>query len=286
VSGVVRASGGVLLRRRDGALQTLLVHRPRYDDLTFPKGKALEGEPDERTALREVIEETGLRCELGPELVSTSYRDPQGQPKRVRYWLMKPDGRRSRFEPFDEIDRVTWVDVADAPKALTYARDREVLDAASALAEPLYLVRHATAGSRRQRPGDDDRRPLTTKGLRQAEGISAAFAHRPVAAVLSSPAARCVDTVEPIARSHDLDVRTVDWLRVGTPPSVLREAILGLGGPAVLCTHGVRTLAEEGTPFEGPLAWKKGSTWVLERDDGFPSRIRYEPPPRDRAPHD
>jgi 8-oxo-(d)GTP phosphatase len=292
VSGVVRAAGGVLLRRRDGVLQTLLVHRPKYDDLTFPKGKALEGEPDEETARREVVEETGLRCELGPELVSTAYRDPQDRPKRVRYWLMKADGRRTRFEPDDEIDRVAWVDAADAPEVLTYARDRQVLDAALALAEPVYLIRHAKAGSRQMWHGEDDLRPLTTKGVRQAAGIAASFEDRPVARVLSSPTVRCVDTVEPIARRHGLRVETVAWLGVGASPDVTRAAVLGLGGPAVVCSHGeviphlVEALAEAGTPWEGPLVWRKGSTWVLERDDGFPSRLRYEPPPRDRAPRD
>jgi 8-oxo-(d)GTP phosphatase len=291
VSGVVRAAGGVLLRRRKGALETLLVHRPKYDDLTFPKGKALDGEPDEDTALREVEEETGVRCDLGPELVATSYIDPQGRPKRVRYWLMRADGAAPAFEPDDEIDRVTWVDVTEAPNVLSYDRDRDVLDAAAALTEPVYLVRHAKAGSRLHWDGDDVLRPLSTKGRRQAEGLADAFADRPLAAILSSPTVRCVETVEPLARRHGLDVETVDWLAVGAPAEVTREAVLGLGGPAVLCSHGevippvVQHVVDGGTPHDGPLAWRKGSTWVLERDDGFPSKLRYEPPPRDRAPH-
>ena len=290
MSGVVRAAGGVLLRRRKGALETLLVHRPKYDDLTFPKGKALEGEPDEDTAVREVLEETGIRCRRGPELASTSYTDPQGRPKRVRYWLMRPDGAVPRFEPDDEIDRVAWVDVVQVPEVLTYDRDREVLDAAAALTEPVYLVRHAKAGSREHWEGDDALRPLSTKGRRQADGLAEAFARRPLVAVVSSPTVRCVETVEPIARSHGLAVRTVDWLAVGAPTEVTREEILGLAGPAVVCSHGevippvVRHVVDAGIPSEGPLSWKKGSTWVLERDAGFPSMARYEPPPRDRAP--
>ena len=292
MSEVVRAGGGVILRRRSGSLETLLVHRPKYDDLTFPKGKALVGERDEDTALREIEEETGLPCELGPELVSTSYIDPQGRPKRVRYWLVRADGAKGGFEPDDEIDRIEWVDVPTAERSLTYERDRAVLDAATGLAEPLYLVRHAKAGSRQHWRGDDDLRPLTTKGHRQAEGIAAAFTGRPLTAVLSSPTMRCVQTVEPLARERGLDVELVDWLSVGVPVSTVRERIGGSPGPAILCSHGevipdvVRGFEEAGAPVEGPLAWKKGSTWILERDDGFPTCARYEPPPRDRAPHD
>jgi 8-oxo-dGTP pyrophosphatase MutT (NUDIX family)/phosphohistidine phosphatase SixA len=289
VSDVVRAAGGVLLRRRDGALETLLVHRPKYDDLTFPKGKAFDSESDEETAIREVGEETGLSCRPGPELVGTTYVDPTGRPKRVRYWLMQPRGEGS-FQETDEIDRVAWVDVVDAPKVLTYDRDREVLDSAVGLAEPLYLIRHAKAGSRPHWGGDDDLRPLSTKGIRQAEGITAAFADRPLAAVISSPTVRCVQTVEQLAREHGLQVRTVEWLAVGIRPSVVRTEVLALAGPAVLCSHGevipdiVREFAGGSVPLDGPFAWKKGSTWILEREAGFPSRGRYEPPPRDRAP--
>jgi 8-oxo-dGTP pyrophosphatase MutT (NUDIX family)/phosphohistidine phosphatase SixA len=286
----VRAAGGVILRRRGGALETLLVHRPKYDDLTFPKGKAQDGETDQETALREVAEETGLRCALGPELVPTHYTDPQGRPKAVRYWLLRADGAESAFVSDDEIDRVVWLDVDDADASLTYERDRPVLRAATGLAQPLFLVRHAKAGSRQRWQGDDDLRPLSVKGLRQAEGIAATFAERPLVAVFSSPSVRCVQTMQPLARLHGREVRSVDWLREGTPASVARAEVLGLAGPAVVCSHGdviaelVLSFEEDGTPIDGPVTWKKGSTWIVEREEGFPSRLRYEPPPRDRAP--
>jgi len=115
------------------------------------------------------------------------------------------------------------------------------------------------------------------------------FAERPLAAILSSPTVRCVRTVEPLARQRGLEVRTVEWLPPDTPASVARAAVRSQPGPAVLCSHRevipdlVRGLADEGMPLEGPPAWKKGSTWAIERDEGFPSRGRYVPPPRDRA---
>jgi 8-oxo-dGTP diphosphatase len=108
---------------RDGLV--LLVHRPKYDDWTFPKGKADEDESDEHCALREVEEETGLRCSLDRELRSSSYRDSKGRPKHVRYWLMRPEA--GAFTPTDEIDEVAWLTVPDAECRLTYERDRDVL---------------------------------------------------------------------------------------------------------------------------------------------------------------
>ena len=127
VTDVVRAAGGVVFRRReDGTLEVVVVHRVAYDDWTFPKGKAHEGETDEETALREVEEETSLRCRLGRELGSTSYRDPRGRPKYVRYWEMSVlDGD---LQPANEIDDARWCAVSEARSLLTYDRDRSLLE--------------------------------------------------------------------------------------------------------------------------------------------------------------
>lgn len=114
-------------RDGDGALEVLLVHRPRYDDWTLPKGKLHRGESHEEGALREVEEETGLRCELGRELPSSHYRDQKGRAKVVRYWTMRPlDGA---FQPDEEVDDARWLPLADADAELTYDRDREILHA-------------------------------------------------------------------------------------------------------------------------------------------------------------
>jgi 8-oxo-dGTP diphosphatase len=123
VSDTVRAAGGIL--EQGGRL--LVVHRPRYDDWTFPKGKALAGETDEDCALREVEEETGLRCELGHELPATDYVDSGGRPKRVRWWRMKPvDGA---FVPHDEVDELAWLTPEEAADRLSYAGDLALLEA-------------------------------------------------------------------------------------------------------------------------------------------------------------
>ena len=122
----VLAAGGVVWRRSpSGGLEVLLVHRPRYDDWTVPKGKLDPGEDHSSAALREVAEETGLRCTLGPELPSTSYMDRKGRPKQVRYWAMTASG--GEFTPTDEVDEIRWVPVETAGSLLTYGRDIDVL---------------------------------------------------------------------------------------------------------------------------------------------------------------
>jgi 8-oxo-dGTP diphosphatase len=121
----VKASGGVVWRRGSRGLELALVHRPKYDDWSFPKGKLDPGEGWEQAALREVEEEIGLRCRLGHELPPTAYADNRGRSKVVRYWMMEPlDGA---FAPSGEVDEMRWVTVGDARALLTYAHDRQLL---------------------------------------------------------------------------------------------------------------------------------------------------------------
>src|SRR5215212_1239379 len=107
VADEVQAAGGVVWRRGDHGLEIAVVHRPRYDDWSLPKGKLDAGETFEQAALREVEEETGLRCRLGRELGETRYRDRKDRPKVVRYWVM--EDAEGEFEPNDEVDELRWV---------------------------------------------------------------------------------------------------------------------------------------------------------------------------------
>jgi 8-oxo-dGTP pyrophosphatase MutT (NUDIX family) len=118
----VRAAGGVVCRTgEDGTEEILIVHRPAYDDWSFPKGKLEPGEGEEDAAIREVEEETGLRCRLDRELATTSYRDGRGRQKTVRYWLMTAIG--GRLEAAHEVDEARFVPFAEAKELLTYGRD-------------------------------------------------------------------------------------------------------------------------------------------------------------------
>jgi 8-oxo-dGTP diphosphatase len=127
----VLAAGGVVWRHGADGVEVLLVHRPKYDDWTLPKGKNDPGESDEDAARREVLEETALRCELGDELKTVFYVDARGRPKRVRYWAMRPVASAPGdpgFSPNDEIDELRWTSRPRARAELSYDRDRIVLD--------------------------------------------------------------------------------------------------------------------------------------------------------------
>jgi 8-oxo-dGTP diphosphatase len=121
----VRAAGGLVVRESENGREILVVHRPAYDDWSFPKGKLEPGESEEDAAVREVEEETGLRGHLDRELATTHYRDARGRPKTVRYWLMTPVG--GELAAANEIDDARFVPLAEAAELLTYERDRELL---------------------------------------------------------------------------------------------------------------------------------------------------------------
>jgi ADP-ribose pyrophosphatase YjhB (NUDIX family) len=126
VSEEVRAAGGLIVRERDGdRIEVAVVHRPRYDDWSLPKGKLAAGEGWEEGALREVAEETGLRCEMVRELEPARYRDRHGRPKLVRYWLMRP--LEGEFRANDEVDELRWAAPEDAATLLSYEHDRRLV---------------------------------------------------------------------------------------------------------------------------------------------------------------
>lgn len=126
MSEPVRAAGGLVVREGANGGEILVVHRPAYDDWSFPKGKLEPDENEEEAAVREVEEETGLRCRLGREVATTRYRDARGRPKTVRYWLMTPVA--GALAAANEVDDARFVSVAEASGLLTYERDRELLD--------------------------------------------------------------------------------------------------------------------------------------------------------------
>jgi 8-oxo-dGTP diphosphatase len=117
----------VLVRTNErGRREVAVIHRPSYDDWSLPKGKLQEGETEEQAALREVQEETGFRARLGRRLGTTSYHDRFGRPKTATYWEMTPEG--GRFEPSKEVDDLRWLPLPDAAQAMTYSRDRQILE--------------------------------------------------------------------------------------------------------------------------------------------------------------
>ncbi len=129
---LIRAAGGIVVRwAAGGGAEVALVHRPAYDDWTFPKGKRTPGESDRETAIREVYEETGLTCRIERDVGRIHYRDRKDRPKTVKYWLMKPDD--GAFRPSAEVDEIRWLPIKRAEDLLTYKHDRQVLETAAEL---------------------------------------------------------------------------------------------------------------------------------------------------------
>jgi 8-oxo-dGTP diphosphatase len=289
VSELVRAAGGLVLRRTGVGLEVLLVHRPAYDDWSLPKGKLDTDEDWADGALREVEEETGLRCVLGRQAGTTEYVDSRGRPKQVRYWTMAAPGAEP--EAANEVDEVRWASAAEAVALLDYAHDRELLAGLEPVAggprESVFLVRHAKAGNREKWTEPDELRPLTKPGWRQSEALANWLAGERPAALLSSPYVRCVQTLEPLGNLIGEPVQEHAALEEGGPHEAAVELVRGIAalGPAVLSTHGdiqeysIHALAAGGVPLEGPLDFEKGATWVLDVEEGEVVSGRYVPPP-------
>jgi 8-oxo-(d)GTP phosphatase len=285
VSEPVRAAGGIVLRGEGEDRSVALVHRPRYDDWSFPKGKLMDGEDEAAAALREVEEETGLRCRLGPSVGSVTYRDRHGRPKVVRYFRMDADG--GTFVPTEEVDELRWVPVEDAGRMLSYTHDRNLLRRvlAEAPASPLYVIRHAKAGVRSLWEGPDEARPLTRRGKKQARRLVERFRGLELGRVLSSPYVRCVQTVEPLAAERELALEPAPALAEGVAVDDSLALVDSLDGrPTALCGHGreiemmIERLRQGGATIDG-TGIAKGSVWVLDREFGRVLSAHYLPAP-------
>ena len=241
----VVAAGAVVSRKGP---EILLVHRPKYDDWSFPKGKVDPGEHVTTTAVREVAEETGLDVRLGPPLSNQHYvvHNGQAHDKRVHYWTARVVGRDdvSRYRPNDEIDAVAWVPLGAVCERLSYERDRAVLEEftkAPRKTRPLVVLRHGKARARKQWKKDDRKRPLTKSGQLQADQLVPVLGAYGITRVLSSSSRRCWTTVGPYSDVAELDLEvTLDLSEEdATPRAVARHVhrLLDRPDPAVLCTH-------------------------------------------------
>jgi 8-oxo-dGTP pyrophosphatase MutT (NUDIX family)/phosphohistidine phosphatase SixA len=289
---LVAAGGGALWRPgADGGVETAVVHRPRYDDWSLPKGKLDAGEHALRAAAREVTEETGFDVVVGRRSLQTSYPVAEGT-KRVDYWLMRAAG--GAFEANDEVDELRWMSPAAAAELCTHEPDREVLADLVRhdlpCAPTLLLVRHAHAGSRSDWDGPDDERPLDQRGADQAARLADVLPLFGPTEVLSAERVRCRQTVTPLAERLGLPVTGVPELgeeefqadpRAGlevvrrllqprAEPGVTVVCSQGGAIPSVLMALGVQWAA---TRLYPPAA--KGSVWALGGRPGALSADYY-----------
>jgi 8-oxo-(d)GTP phosphatase len=283
-NGEIRAAGMVLWRPSGGGREVALVHRPRYDDWSFPKGKLMPGEHRLLAAVREVAEETGRQATLGRPLATAHY-DRNGRPKRVDYWAGRPvPGGQDSFHPNHEVDAVDWLAVPAARERLSYPHDTVILDdfaAGPADTLPLMLLRHASAGAKEAWPGDDLDRPLDARGAAVSDELAPLLSCYGSARVITSAAERCVATVRPYAVMTGAKLEIAPALAVGHPDGGAQAAaelvprIIADGLPAVVCAHRenlppllAAACAALGTdpPAGNPL--HKGGFWVLHVADG------------------
>ncbi|MCV7197228.1 NUDIX hydrolase [Mycobacterium angelicum] len=281
---VVYAAGAVLWRpgKADSGkpVEIAVIHRPRYDDWSLPKGKVDPGETAPMGAVREVLEETGHHAHLGRRLTTVTYPIEQGV-KKVHYWAARSTG--GKFVPGNEVDELIWLPIADAMKKLDYAPDRKVLRRFAkqpADTHTVLVVRHGTAGSKQRFSGDDNKRPLDKKGRAQAEALVGQLLAFGVTDVHAADRVRCHQTVEPLAAELDVPIRN--------EPTLSEEAYAK--NPKRGRHRALRIAAQKGTPVicsQGKvipdlIAWwcerdgirpdksrnHKGSTWVLSLSGG------------------
>jgi 8-oxo-dGTP diphosphatase len=292
---VVRAAGAVLWRAADGstAVEVALVHRPRYDDWSLPKGKLDAGEHPLVAACREVVEETAVQPVIGPRLPTVSYQVPGGDGpvlKIVDYWAMRAISGDQGFTPNQEVDALRWLPPAEARELLTYQHDRPVLDAFAALPPvtgTILLIRHARAGSRKKWSGDDDLRPLDRRGRLQATQLAMALPCFRPTRILAADRVRCVQTVQPLADELGLSVEVEHvFSEHAADPEQTAARLRDLaeqGGVSAVCSQGgmipeaLARLAEaDGLALHG-IESKKGSVWVLSFRDSTLIAADYLP---------
>jgi 8-oxo-dGTP diphosphatase len=244
----IPAAGVVVFREHHDLPEVALVHRPKYDDWSFPKGKVDPGETVPVAAIREVREETGLRVALGRPLRAQRYPVEAGQ-KVVHYWVGRPaagaDDDVDSYQINDEIDDVEWMTVEKARERLTYPHDRATLQQAEDVRHattPLVILRHASAVGRSAWSDEDGERPLDDTGRAQAVTLAGLLMAYDVRRVITSTSARCTQSVAPYAglagiASEQMRLLTEEEAEEGSVSALATDLLRDLAVPTVICSH-------------------------------------------------
>jgi 8-oxo-(d)GTP phosphatase len=280
MTDAVIAAGGVLYRRSGDTVEVCLVHRPRYDDWSLPKGKADDGEHLLAAAVREVAEETGVDGRPQLLLPQVAYTLPDGRPKTVDFWLMEAGGQPLDPQDTHEVDQAVWMPIAEAIGRLTYADERPLLESLiemPAVTATVGLVRHAHAGERKKWSGNDSLRPIDERGQSEAALIAELYSLFQPKRLYAATPLRCKQTLEPLAAALGdqpivLDSAFAEPADADDAPAKAKVALQRLlelvpGPVPVICSQGKvipHLLAalrdeEDHTPYKTP----KGGGWLL-----------------------
>ena len=298
----IRAAGGVVWRPAAGhsdnsAVEVAIVHRPRYDDWSIPKGKLGAGEGELDGALREVFEETGYRVRPGRALGDVHYlksTNGESREKVVHYWVMQALG--GAFTPSREVDELVWLSPEGARGLLTRQTDREILERFSSgpvRTGAVLLVRHANAGDRDKWRGDDRMRPLDEIGREQAGELVRLLSRFEVQRLVSADYLRCIQTLKPLGDSIGLPVEEEILLSERGYPgheaeaeAALRklgdheEAVAACSQREVIPDLVKRLAADDGVELPQPFKYKKAGVWALSFDGQQLCAVEYFPPPK------
>ena len=298
----IRAAGGVVWRPVDGpggdeGVEVALIHRPRYDDWSIPKGKLAPGESEVEGAIREVLEETGHRVRVGRPLGEARYLKTSNgvtRPKVVRYWAMRADG--GSFSPSREVDELRWMSPAEAAELVTRDHDRDLLERfvrGPTITASVLVVRHASAGDSSKWKGDDRLRPLDDRGQLEADELVRLLSRFDVQDILSADYARCLQTVAPLSESIRVPIREKQCFAEDGYPGRQEKAERLLrkygtaGTVAVVCSQGEvikdlipRLAARDAVDLHPNFEAAKGSVWALNFDGRNLYSAEYFPPPK------
>jgi 8-oxo-dGTP diphosphatase len=280
MSSVIVAAGAVVWRKSaKGVTEIAIIHRPKYDDYSLPKGKIEANESLISCAYREVFEETNLTTQFGPFLGEVEYFSPDGL-KRVSYWSAKSIGDNDTFQPNNEVDKLIWSPLSKAIDKLTSETDKEIIGRfvnSFYDSQPLILLRHGKAVARSEWPADDEDRPLDALGQNQANRLLSIYQVFNLKEIHTSDAIRCYDTVSPMAKSLGLNLIVTGKISESSFKKDKEKAfeylkeVLKSDKSAVLCSHNPvlpKLLAKVSkkndlTPDEDKL--QPADAWILHR---------------------
>ena len=280
---MIRAAGALLWRENSELkIEIALIHRPRYDDWSLPKGKLEEGETSLLCAFREVIEETGITPTFGRELGSVEYKEPAGL-KRVKYWSARAPYNSEKFVVNEEVDEIKWLNPDEAHSLATHESDRTIIENFLALeprTDTLIILRHTKALERGDWDGDDSKRTLDERGLQQSERLIQHLQPFAIDEIYSSDYTRCVQTVTPLGQSRELSITQIPNLNEETflhdPERAISfaNAVKQDEKNILICSHNpviptmVRGILNTKLKNKDLIKLEPGDAWIVHRVRG------------------